>query len=96
MGGVDKQPSQMRGNLQQTVGSRRDSDGNGQEEHPPATNPADDWPTLALLERRYIDLVLAKTGGNKTRAAKVLGIDRRTLNRMFARERARAAAKSEN
>jgi len=93
VGGVDKQPSQTRGNLQQTVGSRRDD---GQEEQPPATNPAEDWPTLAVLERRYIDLVLAKTGGNKTRAAKVLGIDRRTLNRMFARERARAAAKSEN
>ena len=50
---------------------------------------ADDWPTLAVLERRYIDRVLSRTGGNKTRAAEVLGIDRRTLNRMFARERAR-------
>jgi DNA-binding NtrC family response regulator len=50
---------------------------------------ADDWPTLATLERRYIDQVLARTKGNKTRAAKVLGIDRRTLNRMFARERAK-------
>jgi DNA-binding NtrC family response regulator len=49
---------------------------------------ADDWPTLAMLERRYIDRVLSRTGGNKTRAAEVLGIDRRTLNRMFARERA--------
>ena len=49
---------------------------------------ADDWPTLAVLERRYIDRVLSRTGGNKTRAAEVLGIDRRTLNRMFARERA--------
>jgi DNA-binding NtrC family response regulator len=48
---------------------------------------ADDWPTLAVLERRYIDRVLSRTGGNKTRAAEVLGIDRRTLNRMFARER---------
>lgn len=92
MGGVDKQNFQSRGNLQQTVGSRRDD---GRDE-PPTSNPAEDWPTLAVLERRYIDLVLAKTGGNKTRAAKVLGIDRRTLNRMFARERARAAAKSEN
>jgi DNA-binding NtrC family response regulator len=49
---------------------------------------AADWPTLSVLERRYIDRVLSRTGGNKTRAAEVLGIDRRTLNRMFARERA--------
>jgi DNA-binding NtrC family response regulator len=49
---------------------------------------AEDWPTLAVLERRYIDRVLSRTGGNKTHAAEVLGIDRRTLNRMFARERA--------
>ena len=54
---------------------------------------ADDWPTLGVLERRYIDRVLARTGGNKTRAAEVLGIDRRTLNRMFARERAAAAGR---
>ncbi|MEO8799892.1 MAG: sigma-54 dependent transcriptional regulator [Polyangiaceae bacterium] len=54
---------------------------------------AEDWPTLALLDRRYIDRVLSRTGGNKTRAAEVLGIDRRTLNRMFARERAAAAGK---
>jgi len=52
---------------------------------------AEDWPTLAVLERRYIDRVLSRTGGNKTRAAEVLGIDRRTLNRMFARERAAAS-----
>ena len=52
---------------------------------------ADDWPTLQVLERRYIDRVLSRTGGNKTRAAEVLGIDRRTLNRMFARERAAAS-----
>lgn len=53
---------------------------------------SDDWPTLAVLGRRYIDKVLAFTGNNKTRAAEVLGIDRRTLNRMFARERAKKQA----
>jgi DNA-binding NtrC family response regulator len=63
--------------------------------HAVAPNPgsiAADWPTLEVLDRRYIDLVLARTGGNKTRAAEVLGIDRRTLNRIFARERAALAA----
>ena len=57
---------------------------------------AEDWPTLAVLERRYIDRVLSRTGGNKTRAADVLGIDRRTLNRMFARERAAAGGREPN
>jgi DNA-binding NtrC family response regulator len=47
----------------------------------------DDWPTLAVLERRYIDRVLSRTGGNKSRAAELLGIDRRTLARMLARDR---------
>lgn len=36
---------------------------------------------LADLERRYIREVLAQTGGNKQQAARVLGIDRRTLYR---------------
>ncbi|HET6283317.1 MAG TPA: sigma-54 dependent transcriptional regulator [Polyangia bacterium] len=45
-----------------------------------------DWPALAELERRYIERVLARTDGNKTAAAAILGIDRRTLQRLFARE----------
>ena len=58
----------------------------------PGTNLDTDWPTLAVVERRYIDRVLQHTSGNKTRAAEVLGIDRRTLSRLFARERAQALA----
>lgn len=51
-----------------------------------------DLPSLAILQRRYIDRVLERTGRNKTRAARMLGIDRRTLNRMLARERAKKAS----
>jgi DNA-binding NtrC family response regulator len=37
--------------------------------------------TLAELEREYIERVLAAEGGNKTRAAQRLGLDRKTLYR---------------
>ncbi len=37
--------------------------------------------TLAELEREYIERVLADEGGNKTRAAQRLGLDRKTLYR---------------
>jgi DNA-binding NtrC family response regulator len=42
-----------------------------------------DRPTLAELERRYASQVLGETGGNKTRAAEILGIDRKTLYRIL-------------
>jgi DNA-binding NtrC family response regulator len=37
--------------------------------------------SLDEMERRYVRQVLASVGGNKTRAARVLGIDRRSLYR---------------
>jgi DNA-binding NtrC family response regulator len=46
-----------------------------------------DRPTLAVLERRYVELILVETGGNKKRAAEILGIDRRTLYRTLDRDR---------
>jgi DNA-binding NtrC family response regulator len=54
----------------------------------PAPAPAplpdtSDRPTLAELERRYASQVLLETGGNKTRAAEILGIDRKTLYRIL-------------
>jgi DNA-binding NtrC family response regulator len=45
-----------------------------------------DWPSLSMLERRYVQRVLERTGGNKTAAATILGVDRRTLQRLFAKE----------
>jgi DNA-binding NtrC family response regulator len=55
-------------------------------DHAPPPGLVDDRPTLAELERRYIELVLRETGGNKKRAAEILGIDRRTLYRTLERE----------
>jgi DNA-binding NtrC family response regulator len=45
----------------------------------------DDLPTLEEIERRYLVHVLEEVGGNRTRAAEVMGIDRRTLYRMAER-----------
>jgi len=44
-----------------------------------------DNPTLEVIERAYITWVLAAEGGNKTRAAEVLGIDPSTLYRKLSR-----------
>ncbi len=40
-----------------------------------------DLPTLSELEQRYIQQVMDHTGGKKEKAAKILGINRRTLYR---------------
>jgi DNA-binding NtrC family response regulator len=45
----------------------------------------EDLPSLDEVERRYLLHVLKAVGGNRTRAAEVLGIDRRTLYRMAER-----------
>jgi two-component system response regulator HydG len=41
----------------------------------------DALPTLRDLEQQYLDHVLERTGGNKTKAAEILGIDPSTLHR---------------
>lgn len=46
----------------------------------------EDWETLEELENRYIRQVLAFTGGNKQRAARILGIGRKTLYRKLGDE----------
>jgi DNA-binding NtrC family response regulator len=42
-------------------------------------------PTLAELDRSYAELVLQEAGGNKSKAAEQLGIDRKTLSRLLER-----------
>jgi DNA-binding NtrC family response regulator len=45
----------------------------------------DQLPSLEEMERRYLLYVLEAVGGNRTRAAEILQIDRRTLYRMAER-----------
>jgi DNA-binding NtrC family response regulator len=52
----------------------------------------DDRPTLDELSRRYIQFILAEASGNKSRAAEVLGINRRTLYRYLDSNSALSAA----
>ena len=54
-------------------------------QHAPQSQPFSDLPTLDDLERRYLVHVLEAANGNRTRAAEILGIDRRTLYRMAER-----------
>ncbi|HEU5073736.1 MAG TPA: sigma-54 dependent transcriptional regulator [Polyangiaceae bacterium] len=50
-----------------------------------AADSQDDILPLDAMERRYIFRVLRLVGGNKTRAAELLGLDRRTLHRKLER-----------
>jgi DNA-binding NtrC family response regulator len=52
----------------------------------------DDRPTLDELGQRYVNFILQEEGGNKKRAAEILGIDRRTLYRTLERSQLPAAA----
>ena len=45
----------------------------------------DDWVTLSEIEGRYVARVLEYTRGNKQKAARVLSVDRKTLDRMIKR-----------
>jgi len=45
----------------------------------------EEWFPLSEVEGRYVARVLAHTGGNKQAAARVLDIDRKTLDRMIKR-----------
>ena len=44
-----------------------------------------DRPSMEELQRRYLQLILEETGWNRRRAASVLELDRRTIQRLIAR-----------
>lgn len=49
------------------------------------TRDNDDWVTLSEIEGRYVARVLEHTRGNKQAAARLLSVDRKTLDRMIKR-----------
>jgi len=53
-----------------------------------------DRPGMEELQRRYLQLVLEETGWNRRRAAAVLQLDRRTIQRLIARYRLEGATAS--
>ena len=48
--------------------------------------PEGDLPTLEQIESSYLLKVLSAVGGNKSRAARLMGVDRKTLYRMIERQ----------
>jgi DNA-binding NtrC family response regulator len=62
----------------------------------PLLNLATDWPSLDELQRRYLALALGKTGGNRQHTADLLGITRRTIQRLIARYNLNAQNDAEN
>lgn len=48
--------------------------------------PDEPLPTLETLQQRYVEHVLAKVDGNKRQAARVLGVNRRTLYRWLSED----------
>jgi DNA-binding NtrC family response regulator len=55
-----------------------------------------DRPTMDELQRRYLQLVLDENQGRKRRAATVLGLDRRTVQRLVAKYRLRSVSDGDN
>lgn len=54
---------------------------------PTQTQAVEDWVTLAQIEARYVARVLEHTRGNKQASARILEVDRKTLDRMIKRHK---------
>ena len=63
---------------------------------PAGRDLAGDWPSMEELERRYLSLALEKVNGNRQRAADLLGLTRRTVQRLIARYNLALPADSAN
>jgi transcriptional regulator with GAF, ATPase, and Fis domain len=61
----------------------------------PERKLAADRPTMEELQRRYLQLILEETGWNRRRAASVLDLDRRTIQRLIARYQLHGASEAD-
>jgi DNA-binding NtrC family response regulator len=59
------------------------------------TAESESIPSLDAVERRHINRVLSSAHGNKTLAARILGIDRKTLHRKLT-QYARSAGETQH
>jgi DNA-binding NtrC family response regulator len=73
--------------LPERVRNYRDADAKGINLAEEITATDEEWTSLAEVEGRYVARVLQHTGGNKQAAARVLEVDRKTLDRMIKRHK---------
>jgi len=78
--------------LPREIAARRKS---AASEEPPERRLLGDRPTMEELQRRYLQLTLQENGWNRRRAAAVLDLDRRTIQRLIARYQLHVAADPE-
>src|SRR5262245_43897330 len=62
----------------------------------PASNEPGSIPSLDEIERRHITRVLTAAHGNKTLAARILGVDRKTLHRKLSQYARAGSSQPEN
>jgi two-component system, NtrC family, response regulator AtoC len=62
---------------------------------PGASEIVVDRPTMEELQRRYLQLVLTENGGNRRRTAALLGLNRRTIQRLIAKYQLAGLTESE-
>jgi two-component system response regulator AtoC len=67
---------------------RNHSQNGDHDQHPDVQSSLpEDWTPLSTVEGRYVTRVLSHTGGNKQAAARLLEVDRKTLDRMIKRHK---------
>ena len=70
---------------QRTAAYHPDANPVGRSQAAEEESDVEEWVPLSVIEGRYVAKVLEHTRGNKQAAARILGVDRKTLDRMIKR-----------